>query len=66
MSNSTTEQVHISKIQSGDTIVHNNEVTTVSNTNIKNDGFMGKTLFGDSYNSGHKLVTRIHFVTFNI
>lgn len=55
------EKMHISQIRSGDTILHDGEVKTVSGTNIKHCPFMGKTLFGDSYHLGHKLVTRIHF-----
>jgi len=54
------EKVHISAIQSGDAILHNNEVKTVSNNNIKDCRFMGRTLFGDSYNLGYKLVTRVY------
>ncbi len=56
------EQIHISQISAGDTILHNGEMCTVSNTNIKNSTFMGKTLFGDSYRSGTKLVTRLQFI----
>ena len=56
-----TSSTHISNITSGDTIMHNNQLTTVSNSNIKTDKFMGKTLFGDSYNSGNKLVTKVSF-----
>ena len=55
------EKAHISQIRIGDTILHNNEVKTVSGNNIKHDSFMGKTLFGDSYHLGYKLVTKISF-----
>jgi hypothetical protein len=51
--------VHISTIKAGDTIIHNGEVKTVSGNNIKYSSFMGVSLFGDSYHSGHKLVTKI-------
>lgn len=54
-----TKEVHITEIQSGDTILHNGEIKTVSGNNIKHCNFMGKTLFGDSYRSGHKLVTKV-------
>lgn len=54
-----TKQVHISTIRPGDTIVHNGETKTVSGTDIRKGGFMGTTIFGDSYNSGHKLVTLV-------
>jgi len=54
-----TEEVHISTIKSGDTILHtDNKITTVCNNNIKR-GFCGITLFGDSYNSGTILVKKI-------
>ncbi len=55
------ENVHISEINSGDAILHNGEIKTVCNRTIKNCSFMGRTLFGDSYNLGNKLVTRIVF-----
>ncbi len=61
MSNMTTEEVHISRIESGDTIIHNGELRTACNRVIKKSEFMGKTLFGDSYRLGYKLVTRVHF-----
>lgn len=53
------KDVHISTITGGDTILHNGKITTVSENNIKHDNFMGKTLFGDSYKMGNKLVTKI-------
>ncbi len=53
------KQVHISTITGGDTILHNGEIKTISENNIKHCGFMGKTIFGDSYNLGYKLVTKI-------
>ena len=58
----TEENVHISQIRRGDTIIHEGVFTTVCNNNIKYCSFMGNTLFGDSYHSGHKLVTRINFI----
>ncbi len=52
-------EVHISTIKNGDTILHtDNLITTVNNCNIKN-GFMGITLFGDSYKMGSVLVKKI-------
>jgi len=50
---------HISSIVAGDTIIHNGEMKTVSGNNIKFDSCMGKTLFGDSYNLGHKKVIKV-------
>ena len=57
------EEVHISRIRVGDTIMHNGVLTTISGNNIKTCSFMGITLFGDSYRSGYKKVKRINFVT---
>jgi IS4 transposase len=53
------KEVHISTIKGGDTVIHNGEVATVSGTNIKQDSFMGTTLFGDSYKLGHKLAAKV-------
>jgi hypothetical protein len=55
------EAIHISEIKSGDAILHNGEVKTVSNNDIKEDSFMGRTIFGDSYKLGYKKVIRVHF-----
>jgi len=54
-----TEQVHISQINKGDTVVHNGEVKTVSGNNIHQHLFNGKSIFGDSYHLGNKKVTRV-------
>ena len=51
--------VHISQIKQGDTIKHNGKITTVCKSNIKTCSFMGVSIFGDSYNSGYKLVQKI-------
>ena len=59
--NKKIEEVHISLIQGGDTIVHEGKMRTVCNGNIKSCSFMGKSLFGDSYHSGRKTVTRVRF-----
>ena len=61
MSNYTTAKKHITEISAGDTIIHNGEMITVSNTNIKYNEFMGVSLFGDSYNIGTKLVEVVSF-----
>jgi hypothetical protein len=55
------EQVHISQIKSGDAILHNGKVRTVCNRTLKRSEFMGISLFGDSYNLGYKLVSRVVF-----
>ena len=63
MKNHTIKHVHISEIKQGDTILHNGEMKTVSGNNIGGNPFIGKTLFGDSYNIGHKPVSLITFNT---
>lgn len=45
----TKEKIHISQIKSGDTIIHEGFMRTVSGNNIKRCLFMGKTIFGDNY-----------------
>lgn len=56
MTNYDTVNIHINMIRSGDTVLHNGELRTVCNSNIKRGGFMVTTLFGDSYRSGTLLV----------
>lgn len=51
--------VHISEIVPGDTIFHEGDLKTVTRTNISYCDFMGKTLFGDSYMLGRKLVQKV-------
>jgi hypothetical protein len=55
-------ETHINNIVKGDTILFNNVPTTVCQKDIKYDPFIGKTLFGDSYNLGHKPVVKIIIV----
>ncbi|HGY2296351.1 TPA: hypothetical protein ACNV18_000065 [Pseudomonas putida] len=52
MTNYDTVDTHINTIRAGDTVLHNGELRTVCNSDIKRRGFMGATLFGDSYRSG--------------
>jgi hypothetical protein len=54
-----TESIHISRIITGDTIIHEGELKTVNANHIKKDSCMGLTLFGDSYNLGTKLVIKV-------
>jgi len=54
-----TEQVHIDTIRFGDTVIHNGAMRTVSKTFISYGGFMGTSLWGDSYHSGYKSVTKV-------
>ena len=56
-----TEKIHISQVIIGDTVIHEGAMQTVSGTNIKYCSFMGKSLFGDCYHSGHKPVERVIF-----
>ena len=51
-------QTHISLISAGDTVEHNGELKTVCGNNIKR-GFMGITLFGDSYRLGSLPVIKV-------
>ena len=59
MNGAKLKPVHISQISAGDTIEHGGKLTTVCANNIKRDSFMGVSLFGDSYNSGAKLVNKV-------
>jgi hypothetical protein len=51
--------VHISTIRSGDTVLHNEKLMTVSKNNISTVALLGVTLFGDSYHSGYKPVRKV-------
>lgn len=55
--------VHISSIQPGDVIYHDGADRTVCEKDIKQCRFMGTTVFGDSYHSGHKQVIKVIFKT---
>lgn len=46
------ELVNIRTIKSGDVILLDGKETTVTSKYIKENDFMGRTLFGDSYNLG--------------
>ena len=58
--NTTIDRVHIRDIRPGDTVLHNGQLQTVCRSNIKR-GFMGITLFGDSYRLGLTPVQRVEF-----
>ncbi len=49
-----TVKKHISAVRIGDTVIHDGEQKTVTNTSFKFDGFMGLTLWGDSYRLGYQ------------
>ena len=57
--NNTIQNAHISTINIGDTVEHNNEIVTVGKNNIKYSEFMGITLFGDSYKLGNEMVKKV-------
>jgi len=61
MDNKTIESVHISQISAGDTVEHDGAMMTVCKSDIKLGGFCGRSLFGDSYTMGRKLVKKITF-----
>jgi hypothetical protein len=51
-----TQNVHISTIKAGDTVEIAGALKTVCRHNIKKGGFLGVTLFGDSYQAGRQPV----------
>lgn len=53
--------VHVSNIRVGDTVLHNGRLMTVGRNDVKR-GFMGHTIFGDSYRLGTLPVTKVEFV----
>jgi hypothetical protein len=55
-----TVEVHISTISIGDSIICNDGFErTISKRNIKQDTFIGTTIFGDSYRLGRGLVKKV-------
>lgn len=56
--NYTIVNKHISLISAGDTIMHNQVMKTVCNSDIKN-GFCEVTIFGDSYRLGTLPVQKV-------
>lgn len=50
--------VHIADLRPGDIVIHEGAVRTVATNNIKRCSFMGTTIFGDSYMSGHRPVLK--------
>lgn len=52
-------EVNIDSIKSGDTILHDGELKTVSKGDIKQDLFMGTSIFGDCYQLGRKPVKKV-------
>ena len=60
--NYTIEEVHITTICPGDTILHYGELKTVCRNNIKHNEFMGISIFGDSYRSGYLPVKKANII----
>lgn len=63
MVNYAIEEVHISDIKVGDTVLIKGELCTVCRNNIKRGGFCGDTLFGNSYVSGRVPVKKAIIIT---
>ena len=55
------EEVHISEIKVGDTIIHHGQERTVCKRTFSHDSFVGVLLWGDSYNMGNIKVKRVTF-----
>lgn len=53
-------EVHISNIRAGDAVIHNKELVTVGNKDLRYSSFMGISIFGDTYNLGTKKVKRVY------
>lgn len=49
-------KVHIKDVKVGDIVFHDGKWRTVGKGDIKEDPFMGRTIFGDSYQLGYKLL----------
>jgi hypothetical protein len=52
--------INIQEVQAGDTVEHNGQLKTVCQNNI-HTGFIGITLFGDSYRMGTIPVKKVIF-----
>lgn len=55
------EEININSVCSGDTVLHDDRICTVSNNDLRHSDFMGLTLFGDSYKLGTLPVLKIVF-----
>jgi hypothetical protein len=61
--NYSIQNIHISNIQVGDTIISKDgHMRTICKNNLGGDNFIGKTINGDSYRSGHQLVKKVIFI----
>ncbi len=62
MKNVIIDEIHISEIKSGDTILCNDgHMRTVCKKDIRKGGFLGTSIFGSSYNYGTIPVKRVKF-----
>jgi hypothetical protein len=52
----TYKEVHINDVRDGDIVFHDGHDRTLSRSNFKRCGFMGTTIYGDSYQLGNKPV----------
>lgn len=57
------EEVNIASIKAGDTIEHEGVLRTVCHYDIRDGGFMGRTIFGDCYALGTKPVKKVNITT---
>ena len=56
------KEVHIKTIKVGDTVLcKDGEQRTICKNNISYGGFMGTSIFGDSYKSGYEKVKKVIF-----
>ena len=56
--------VNTESIKSGDTILIKNIPTTITNNNIKDDSFIGITIFGKSYIEKNRTVEKVFYPYF--
>jgi len=54
-----TEDVHISTVSVGDTVLHYGKARTVGRENLSYELLMGHCIFGDSYRVGTKPVIKL-------
>ena len=60
--NAVIQEVHISQINPGDSILcKDGHVRTICKKDIKRGGFCGDTIFGDSYKNNTLLVKRVKY-----
>lgn len=55
------EDVSVGRIKAGDTVCIDGVYKTVGKKDLGGDGFVGPTLWGDSYRAGTDKVTRVTF-----